>query len=56
MGKSIHKIFVYARVSTDEQNEGRQIEALTAAGVDERFIFVDKASGREILTALNIKY
>jgi DNA invertase Pin-like site-specific DNA recombinase len=52
MAKS--KTFGYARVSSDDQNEGRQIEALTAAGVDERYIFVDKESGR-ILTERNIK-
>jgi DNA invertase Pin-like site-specific DNA recombinase len=43
---AVNKIFGYARISSDDQNEARQIEALTAAGVDERFIFVDKASGR----------
>lgn len=42
-----NRTFGYARVSTNDQNEGRQIEALTAAGVEERFIFVDKASGRD---------
>lgn len=36
------KVFGYARVSSDDQNEARQIEALTAAGV-----FVDKASGKD---------
>jgi DNA invertase Pin-like site-specific DNA recombinase len=44
---NINRTFGYARVSTDDQNEGRQTEALTAAGVDERFIFVDKASGKD---------
>ena len=29
-----NRIFGYARVSTKEQNEARQIESLTAAGVD----------------------
>ena len=43
----VNKIFGYARVSADDQNEARQTEALLAAGVDERFIFVDKASGRD---------
>ena len=38
-------IFGYARVSSKEQNAGRQIEALKAAGVDERNIYVDKKSG-----------
>jgi DNA invertase Pin-like site-specific DNA recombinase len=44
---SINRTFGYARISTDDQNEARQIEALIAAGVDERYIFVDKASGRD---------
>jgi DNA invertase Pin-like site-specific DNA recombinase len=44
-------VFGYARVSSDDQNEARQIEALTAAGVDERFIFVDKASGKDFSRA-----
>ena len=44
---SINKVFGYARVSSDDQNEGRQVEALIAAGIDERFIFVDKASGKD---------
>ena len=44
---NITRVFGYARISTSDQNEGRQIEALTAAGVDERFIFVDKSSGKD---------
>jgi DNA invertase Pin-like site-specific DNA recombinase len=44
---SINRTFGYARISTDGQNEARQIEALIAAGVDERYIFVDKASGKD---------
>lgn len=35
----------YARVSTKEQKEDRQIIALREAGVDESNIFVDKCSG-----------
>lgn len=34
----------YVRVSTAEQNEGRQVEALKPCGIDKWF--VDKASGR----------
>jgi DNA invertase Pin-like site-specific DNA recombinase len=41
------KIFGYARVSTQDQNEGRQIEALKNAGVEERYIFTDKTSGKD---------
>jgi DNA invertase Pin-like site-specific DNA recombinase len=44
---NINKVFGYARISTDDQNEARQVEALLAAGVDERFIFIDKASGKD---------
>lgn len=36
----------YCRVSTVEQNEARQIEALEAAGIDRRNIFTDKKSGK----------
>lgn len=41
------KTFGYARVSAREQNEARQVEALLAAGVGERELFVDKQSGRD---------
>ncbi|MDL2319394.1 recombinase family protein, partial [Eubacteriales bacterium OttesenSCG-928-A19] len=41
------KTFGYARVSTREQNEARQVEALREAGVGERDIFVDKQSGKD---------
>lgn len=37
----------YARVSTREQNEARQIEALERAGIDRGRIFIDKASGAD---------
>ena len=37
--------FGYARVSTMEQNEGRQVEALKTEGIEERNIFIDKVSG-----------
>ncbi len=41
------KIYGYARVSTKEQNEGRQIIALQQFGVERRRIFLDKQSGRD---------
>ena len=37
----------YARVSTKEQNEERQLIALTAFGVAANAIFVDKQSGKD---------
>lgn len=39
------KIFGYARTSTREQNEDRQIIALKEMGVPEKNIFLDKLSG-----------
>ena len=41
------RIYGYARVSSKEQNEERQIKALLENGVEERFIFVDKQSGKD---------
>lgn len=35
----------YARVSTEEQNLDRQIDALTAAGVDKRNLYQEKITG-----------
>lgn len=35
----------YARVSTQEQNEGRQLAAFTEKGVDK--VFIDKMSGKD---------
>lgn len=37
----------YARVSTKEQNEHRQLIALTRFGLSERSIYVDKQSGKD---------
>jgi len=39
------KIF-YARVSTEEQNEARQIALAKEQGIEEKVIFLDKASGK----------
>ncbi len=39
-------IYGYARVSTREQNEDRQIIALTEMGVPEQNIYLDKLSGK----------
>ena len=40
-------MYGYARVSTQHQNEDRQIEALKEFGIDEENIFVDKRSGKD---------
>ncbi len=37
----------YARVSTKEQNEDRQIAALVEYGVPMRYIYIDKQSGKD---------
>ena len=42
-----NRTFGYARVSTREQNEDRQIEALTDFGVSKDNIIVDKCSGKD---------
>ena len=41
-----NKRFGYARVSTTDQNEGRQVLELLESGIEERDIYVDKQSGR----------
>lgn len=42
-----NKIFGYARVSSKEQNEERQIVAFKNYGIDERDIYIDKQSGKD---------
>lgn len=42
-----NRVYGYARVSTREQKENRQIEALIRFGVPEQNIIVDKASGKD---------
>lgn len=39
-------LFGYIRVSTVDQNEARQIEALRQRGVDQANFYIDKASGK----------
>ncbi len=46
MSKNQEKIYGYARVSTREQNEDRQIIALKEMGVPENNIYLDKLSGK----------
>jgi len=41
------KTYAYARVSTVQQNEDRQIIALTEFGVEKKNIYIDKQSGRD---------
>ncbi|MFP3470782.1 recombinase family protein, partial [Micrococcus sp. SIMBA_144] len=41
------KRFGYVRVSSKDQNEGRQIESMKAVGISERDIFIDKQSGKD---------
>ena len=41
-----NKIFGYARVSSKEQNEKRQLEAFKEFNIDERDIYIDKQSGK----------
>ncbi|UAT30036.1 recombinase family protein [Bacillus badius] len=40
-------VFGYVRVSSSDQNEGRQLEKMNAKGVAARNLFVDKASGKD---------
>ena len=40
------KTFGYCRVSSTDQKEDRQLEAMLALGINERDIFVDKCSGK----------
>lgn len=41
------RTYGYARVSSKDQNLARQLDALTAFGVDPRLTFTDKSSGRD---------
>lgn len=42
-----HRKFGYGRVSSKEQNEARQIDSLQSVGVNQRDLYVDKASGKD---------
>ena len=42
------RTYYYARVSSNEQNLDRQIEAFKALGADERDIITDKESGKDL--------
>lgn len=41
------RIYGYARVSSKEQNEERQLKAFEELGINERDIFIDKQSGKD---------
>jgi len=41
------KVFGYARVSSKEQNEERQLVAFKDYGIEERDIYIDKQSGKD---------
>lgn len=45
--EKIKNIYGYCRISTKEQNEARQVEALLKYGVKEENIFVDRKSGKD---------
>ena len=39
--------FGYIRVSSKNQNEGRQLEAMKKIGINEQDIYLDKQSGKK---------
>lgn len=41
------RVYGYVRVSSKDQNEGRQVDKMLELGIEEQFIFVDKASGKD---------
>ena len=43
----MEQTFGYIRVSSTDQNESRQVDALRAAGVAKRHIYLDKQSGKD---------
>lgn len=43
------KIFGYCRVSTNEQKEDRQLQAMLDLGINERDVFIDKCSGKDFV-------
>lgn len=42
-----NRIYGYCRISDADQNEARQVKAMQDADVDERFILIDKQSGKD---------
>lgn len=45
--EKIKNIYGYARVSSKDQNEQRQLESLLQYGISEDNIFIDKKSGKD---------
>ncbi|WP_342437602.1 recombinase family protein [Paenibacillus sp. FSL L8-0436] len=45
--RTFSREFGYARVSTKDQNEDRQISALREQGIPDEYMFIDKASGKD---------
>lgn len=45
--EEIENIYGYARVSSADQNEQRQLDALLQYGISESDIFIDKKSGKD---------
>ena len=43
------KIFGYCRVSTNEQKEDRQLQAMLDLDINERDVFIDKCSGKDFV-------
>lgn len=43
------KTFGYCRVSTNEQKEDRQLQAMLDLGINERDVFIDKCSGKDFV-------
>ncbi|MDR3563098.1 MAG: recombinase family protein [Negativicutes bacterium] len=39
--------FGYIRISSKDQNEGRQYDKMKALGIEDRFLFIDKQSGKD---------
>ena len=46
-GKKMEQIYGYARVSTKEQNEARQLTALREMGIPSENVYLDKQSGAD---------
>lgn len=43
----MNKVYGYVRVSSTDQNEDRQLDALHAIGIQDKYIYIDKQSGKD---------